>query len=303
MGLLAVMIVFNCKLEETKTLVSLLKNFENNQNIFERFKLIIYDNSKIIQDIDFVIPFNYEYIHNPKNIGLAGAYNHALAEGSKYFSKWLLLLDQDSSLPADFISCLSDTTLEFENDKTVFSIAPKMFYNDALFSPSKVIYGGIHRPIDKNCTGFCDFEVFAIGSCSCVRISFLNEIGGFNGVFWLDCLDRWLYLKIKEKGGAVYITDSHIKHELSVLDYDKFINKERYVNIINYESLFMKLYKSKPENIIYYVRLLKRIFSFGFGPNKRIYSNITLRHLFSLIFQTNSRFKFDFLKKQILYDR
>jgi GT2 family glycosyltransferase len=251
---------------------------------FENLKLIIYDNGQINQKDDITVPFNFMYLNNSKNDGLAKAYNYALNYGISEDYNWLLLLDQDSSLTDNFISTLNFVIEQVESNDTIKAIVPKMVYKGDFFSPSKVLFGGIHRPIDMKIYGLCPFEVFSIGSGCLVRISFFQKIGGFNNFFWLDCLDRWIFYEINKANGKVFITNSIIEHELSVMDYSKFVSEKRYVNIMKYETYFMKFYKTKTENFVYYIRLLKRAMSFLFSRKNRKFASMTFKHISELIF-------------------
>lgn len=284
MKICIVIVLYNCQIEDSKTIKSLLLNFANNTIALSDFKIVIYDNSLTEQTIpDGKLP-NCKYFHNPNNEGLAVAYNFALKVSKEESCDWLLLLDQDSSLPKDFIIALFKNLRSISKYPNIFAVVPKMCYNGHFFSPSKVIFGGIHRPINMQTSGLCPFEVFAIGSGSALKISFFQKIGGFNDFFWLDCLDRWIYYVINKYGGKVFITDIIIEHELSVMDYSKFVDEKRYSNIMTYETYFMQLYKSKLENLVYYFRLIKRIISFSLKKETQKYSHMTLKHLIFILF-------------------
>lgn len=279
MNLLAVLVTYNCKIEEAKTLTSLLRNYKNNPIAFKNFRLIIYDNSLFEQVINLTVPFDYEYVHDQNNKGLSFAYNYALNEAIKYNHNWLLLLDQDSCLSDEFFNTLADVIFNNEENETLCAIVPKVRYQNTFFSPSKVFWGGTHRPINMRHHGICNFRVCAVGSGSVVRVSLLKHIGGFNEMFWLDCLDRWLFLKINEFGGKIYVSDSVLDHDLSVMDYDKYMTQERYNNILIYETLFMKSFKSRAEYFFYCIRLLKRTAYLLIIARNKNYSLMTLRHL------------------------
>jgi hypothetical protein len=117
----------------------------------------------------------------------------------------------------------------------------------------------------------------------------LQAIGGFNEVFWLDCLDRWLFLTIDNMGGKVYVSDSIIEHEVSVMNFDKHMNEKRYHNILKYETLFMKSYKSRMENYVFFSRLIKRAACLFFTASDKKYSLMVLRHLIDIIFTPNKQ--------------
>ena len=154
-----------------------------------------------------------------------------------------------------------------------------MRYKKTFFSPAKDLFGGIIRPIDMRHKGICAFKVFATGSGSAIKVSFLQSIGGFNELYWLDCLDRWLFSTINNMGGKVYVSDSIVDHELSILNYDKFMDEQRYYNILKYEAIFMKSFHSKADNYLYYLRLLKRTVNLFITVKNKRYSLMTLRHL------------------------
>ena len=279
MNIFAILVIYNCKIEEAKTLNSLLENYAKNPEAFRNFKLIIYDNSLIEQKICLPIPFEYEYVHDRNNKGLAVAYNYALTKAIAGCYGWLLLLDQDASLSEDFIDNLSYDLYSLKKDNTVVAVVPKMRYKKTFFSPAKDLFGGIIRPIDMLHKGICAFKVFATGSGSAIKVSFLQSIGGFNELYWLDCLDRWLFSTINNMGGKVYVSDSIVDHELSILNYDKFMDEQRYYNILKYEAIFMKSFHSKADNYLYYLRLLKRTVNLFITVKNKRYSLMTLRHL------------------------
>ena len=288
MKILAILVLYNCKISESKTIASLLKGYSYNSQVFDFFKLIIYDNGLNDQKVSLTVNFKNEYVHQPENAGVAVAYNFALKEAIAQQYDWILLLDQDSNLPENFITNLFTTCSDIKRNNKVVAIIPKIFYRGHFFSPSKVLYGGVHRPIDYNHRGICNFQVTTIASGVLLRTSFIQEIGGFNELYWLDWLDMWIFNSIHASGSKVYVTDSIIEHELSILNLDKFMNENRYRNILKYEAIFMRSHKSKYENYIYFLRLARRSLSLLFAATNKNYSIITLRHLISLVFHTNA---------------
>ena len=282
--MLAIVVLYNCSIGEAKSVLTILRNHEKFPRAFEKFKLILYDNSPVSQTVNINLPFEYQYVHDPENKGLAVAYNYALKDAIGSSREWLLLLDHDSGLPDDFIENLTVECSGFEKDRSVVAVVPKVHYKNIFFSPSKVLYGGTIRPIDMRHKGICPFQAFAIGSGSAIRVAYLQSIGGFNGLFWMDCLDRWLYLTINNSGGKVYVTNSIMEHELSIMNYDVYMSEGRYRNILKYETLFMNSFKSRAENYVYYLRLVKRIFYLRFTVKNPIYSSMTFHHLVGLLF-------------------
>ncbi|MFH1654799.1 MAG: glycosyltransferase [Pseudomonadota bacterium] len=287
MSLTVIIVVYNCVIENSKTYISLLKNYMRDSQSFEKINFIVYDNSPSIQSLDFTV-FKCEYVHDNTNKGLAVAYNYALSKAVNAFCDWLLLLDQDSSLPDDFIVSLMDNLSKVGDNDEIAAVVPKMCFKNNIFSPTRIWFGGIVRAIDRRHRGICMFKnACAIGSGSTVRVPVLQKIGGFNEVFWMDCLDRWMFYSINKIGNKIYVMDSIVEHELSVRNYDKFMNEKRYLNILKAETLFMKSYGSKMENFIFYIRLIKRAVCQFYTVSDKKYSLMTLRHLKDIVFSAN----------------
>jgi len=275
MNITCVIVLYKCEIENSQTINSFYRIFRNNLNSINNINIIIYDNGNNNQSLNILFPEKFNYFNSENNDGLAVAYNYAFTRAIENNSDWLLLLDQDTELPLNYFNSLIDSFGKVNTNKKIKAVVPKVYYSNNYFSPSKVLIGGILRPINMDFIGIYDREIFAIGSGSALKVDFINSIGGFNTNFWLDSLDRWIYHKINEISGEVYVTDIRIKHELSILDYDNLISIERYKNIIYYESLFMKNYKSAFENIIFHVRLLFRAINFFYNKKNKSYSLIT----------------------------
>jgi len=284
MAILSILVMYKCAVEESKTIASLLQAYEQSPQAFGSFKLVIYDNSPESQSASLAIPFEHEYVHNPANEGVSAAYNYALQVAKEEDYEWLLLLDQDTCLTEGYIWAIGNIASGIDPDENVAAIVPKVFHKGVFFSPSKVLFGGIHRPIDVNHKGICDFQVTTIGSGVLLRSSFIEKVGGFSSVYWLDCLDSWIFNAIHSSGGKVYVTELSIEHELSVLDYNNFVTEQRYANILKYETMFMRSYKSRMENYFYLIRLLKRALTLLCTVKNKRYSAMTFSHLLSLAF-------------------
>lgn len=284
MNVLAVLVIYNRTIEESDTFKALLRNYANAPDAFRGVKLLVYDNSAEAHDVAVPVPFQWEYVHDECNRGLAVAYNRAWKEAVRTSCRWLLLLDQDSSLPDEFMRRLSGDLLVVDGDSRVAAVVPKMRSGRSVFSPARVFYGGIVRSIGRRHEGICAFDnAFAIGSGCAIRVSFLNVIGGFNETFRLDCLDRWLFLMIGRMGGRVYVSRSIVDHELSVMDFDRRMTEERYRSILEYEAFFMDSYASRVENWVFYLRLIKRAVSLYLTVREKKYSWMTLSYLLELL--------------------
>jgi len=258
MKLFILVAIYKQKIKHSISLKSILKNDHLIRVLFSQVELLIYDNSPKPQNLGINLSFPITYYSDIKNGGLSTAYNYAY-QLAKLQYDWVLFLDQDTELNESYFLELKRTMEKTNLNKEVVSIVPRIFYGKINFSPSMVKWGGVHRPVNKNITGeYNGGELMAIGSCTLLKISFINYIGGFSEIFWLDCLDRWIFKKIYDSQKKVYIMKSKIKHELSILNFNEFMTPDKYNNQILYESIFMLSYKSFGENIFFIVRLLRR---------------------------------------------
>jgi hypothetical protein len=283
MKIIIIVVLYKCKINKSRTIRSLINIYRNCPQSFTDTDIIIYDNGQENQKLDLSLTKNFSYIKSENNSGLSTAYNYALTKALKENAEWLLLFDQDTKLPENYFNNLLIPLTTANKNKRIKAVVPKIHYKNNYFSPSKVFYGGILRPINMDYNGIYDKEIFAIGSGSMLRVDFISEVGGFNNDFWLDSLDRWIYNTIYEEEGKVMVTNNILEHELSVLDYDSYVSEERYKNIIKYEALFMNNYKSNFQNIIYYIRLLIRVITLFIKEKNKNYSSITLSYFFMLI--------------------
>lgn len=276
MKLTAVIVLYKVKIQECKTfrsLTKLLKKIELND-----FELILYDNSPDPQNFsaeDF--PFmKVSYIHDQRNVGIVTAYNYAYSFAQKSNSDWLLLFDHDTELTVEYMNQLLNLP-EVDND--IAALVPIVTNGEEWISP---VYSSSLRPLvdEKPVSGINSKPIMAINSGSLIRLSFLNEIGGFNEEFALDYLDHWLFYEIYARSYKTYVMNVILKHELSVMNYNS-ISINRYKSILHSEYIFYKKYKTDlyPQ---YRKQLIKRLFKqLLLVKNKKI-ALYTLRLLFSL---------------------
>jgi GT2 family glycosyltransferase len=276
MKLTIVVVFYQQAIEESKTFRTLRQSlFSTGSQLTE---LVLYDNSPEKQGFSVQkyegIPITY--FHDSRNLGIATAYNYALSAARKNGSEWLLLLDHDTELTAEYVEQVIN--LE-EKNSHIAAVVPKINSENQMISP---VYSHSLRPLqgEKPVPGIQDKAVMAINSGAIIRMDFLNEIGGFNEDFPLDYLDHWLFHEIYENGYKVRLLDLTLEHELSVMDYSR-VSLARYQSILESEIKFFKnyqqdLYKSYRMQLA--KRFLKQILTV---KNKKI-ALYTLRRLFSM---------------------
>lgn len=256
MKITMVVVLYKLKPEESKTFMTLKQTLFSNKEYLNDFELILYDNSPESHVFD---SHNYKgihlsYHHDPRNLGIVTAYNYAWECAKRNGSQWLLLLDHDTEITASYVNEITNLP-EFEIE--VAGIVPKINSGNTMISP---MYSNTLRPLQgaRPIEGIQEQPITAINSGALIRVSFLNEIGGFNTTFSLDFLDHWLFFEIYAKGYKVMVFDVSLEHELSVMDYSN-VSLNRYKSIIESERNFYQKYKRDLFSQ-YRLQLAKRFF-------------------------------------------
>jgi len=235
---------------------SLQKAMQNLQFQQLDLKILLYDNTPG-RAYTGSLPEGVRYEWAGRNMGLATAYNWALEIAALLESGWLLLLDQDTALPPDFIAVVTALTMEYEANAAVVALVPIARSGGVVVSPKRV--GFFSNPaLRKHEPGIQDAEITAINSGAVLRCDFVRSIGGFSGAYWLDYLDFWFFRQIYGAGKKVAISECIIEHSLSIQDYRKNISLARYSSILAGESKFMVAYKAKSQLAFYLFRLFVR---------------------------------------------
>lgn len=273
-----VVVLYKLKPEESKTFQTLKQIMDAASSPFKDVELILYDNSPTKHD--FTSPRNegvhISYYHDPRNLGIASAYNYAWLAAKGNNSHWLLLLDHDTELTQEYFHSILSMN---EVPEEVVAVVPKINSENTMISP---VYSHSLRPLkeERPSPGIQDQPVMAINSGALISVAFLNEINGFNEDFALDYLDHWLFFKIYEKGRKVYLIDVELEHELSVLDYTR-VSLQRYQSILDSEVNFYQNFKKElfPR---YRIQLAKRFFKQLLTVKNKEIALQTLKKIFSL---------------------
>ena len=252
--ILPVIVLYKRTLAESPTFCTLSGQVANQRTVQT---VVVYDNSPTPQTIPHLSSVAIEYRHDSSNPGLAAAYNFALGVALQKQIPWLLLFDQDSEVPNDFLSILAGLTSQYSAKDNVAAIVPCVWHQNRMLSPKKVRFGALGR-LQAGYRGECNAEVMAINSGAALRTSFLREIAGFNTSYPLDYLDHWLFRTIYAKNKKVVVSAANIRHELSVSDYRKNVSSDRYRSIVSSEARFICSQKSRAEVCFYLFRLLFR---------------------------------------------
>ena len=233
--ILAVLVLYQTEPSKGYTLPSFCRALDES-GLAHRFRLLIYDNSPCRSAIPIEISVPFSYVHDPRNGGLSRAYNTAMEVAGAAGSEWLLLLDQDTLIDANFLRTLSVHLPEAAGNPKCAALAPRLLSKNKIISPARVLWGGWLLPVDESSGGPYSREMIALNSGTLLRIAAIREIGGFNPVFWLDYLDHWLFNRLYRAGYFIYVLDATLPHDLS-LGNVRGVSTARYKNILLAERL------------------------------------------------------------------
>tara|TARA_B100001057_G_C22826786_1_gene941761 strand:- start:1353 stop:2198 length:846 start_codon:yes stop_codon:yes gene_type:complete len=276
MKILIVVVLYEKSIYNCDTIKSLKTN---NLAKKKNYSLLVFDNS-LKSNIEDSKSLDCEYYHSNLNKGVLGAYKYALKKANEKYFDWILMLDDDTTLPNDFLSKSLLNLNKVSNNDIISAVVPKIFDGNKLISPSRVYRGGIHLSFNKSFEGTSDKYLCAIGSCSIIRTSFINQIGGFKTNFILDCFDRWMFQQIHIYKKKVFVSNISVRHKLSIENYDKRMNLKRYQDILFNEDRFIKNHHKKVDYLIFKVRLFIRFFKLFIRYDNKDYAYLTFKFLF-----------------------
>ncbi|MHB1936437.1 MAG: glycosyltransferase [Acidobacteriaceae bacterium] len=254
-------------------------------------KIFFYDNTPGGQAAES-FPERIHYESHGENRGLADAYNRAMEIARSEGFDWLLTLDQDTSLPVDFVSKLG-AAVEFVTPvEYIAAIVPRISDRGRVISPNALRYGIFPKFFPSEFIGISlDKTTSAVNSASALRVSALKSIGGYDPRFWLDYSDAVMYQRLQQNGMRVFVAGNIlVEHELSVLDMKNKVSRERYEDILGAESAFWDEYMGKVAGMAlllrFSYRLCYKLWRTGGSPP---YFKISLRFLWRRLFYTRKR--------------
>ena len=259
--LLAVVVTYKIQPNESlaaRTVVDVVSSLLPPRQII---RVLLYDNTPGGGDPG-LLPEGVQYEAAGTNTGLSAAYNRALEVAQLHSCPWLLLLDQDTVVPENFLESLLEQLQEFDGNTEIVAVVPRVRSGGVVVSPKRVGFFGF-KALPKTTRGVQRTEITSINSGTAIRCDFVRSIGGFSRAYWLDYLDHWLFRQIYAAGKKVAVSDCILEHNLSVQDYRRNIDLTRYRSILAGESAFMTTHKSKLQIPFYLLRLLVQICKVG----------------------------------------
>lgn len=177
------------------------------------YHLCIYNNST-----DIVVEWpEAEVVNATANDGLAKAYNFALGRARENGCQWLLLLDQDTVLTADYLRSL-DAFVASGRTEMVAAV-PSLIQNNIHMSPAAYRpWKGVAwrcEPVTASSPLRDGRVLTAFNSCSLLNVDKLLAMNGFNEEYPLDMLDHWMYHQFHRRQWRTCVLDCELTHSLS----------------------------------------------------------------------------------------
>jgi hypothetical protein len=191
---------------------------------------------------------------------------------------WLLLLDQDTSLPEDYLAAMLLNANRLATSLGIAAIVPTVFVGDFAVSPRRMLFNR-HKAYPADKLGVADGELAAINSGTLLRVQDLLQIGGYSDQFWLDYSDWYVFHQLFLHGKLTWIaSEIRLQHSMTVMDYDNLMSVWRYENFMIAEGAFNDLYKGWAENCMQTARLLARTCKQRIKLKNPEFSRISWRH-------------------------
>jgi glycosyltransferase involved in cell wall biosynthesis len=241
---LAVVVAYRCAWTDVRAAGTLTRIVGGPQRPDQRLQLssvLIYDNSpepsaRPLQHVDGV-----EYRHDPSNSGTRGAYAHALNLASASGCDWILLLDQDTEIPVDYLDSAA-RALNSSDARSIAAVLPKVRADGRVISPGLVTLAGFIKPLGAAASMRESTprrgNVTAIASGSLIRSSAL-AVGLPPEQMWLDYVDHWIFRQLGMRGWSVVTMDAVLEHDLSV-QHMKTVTRARLYSILDAELAFTR---------------------------------------------------------------
>jgi len=204
-------------------------------------RVLLWDNSPA-RGAGEGLPERVAYFGDESNSGLATAYNRALEWAELHGANWLLTLDQDTAVPADFFVKMANAARASTRYAGIGAIVPQIAAGGRQLSPNWFKFGAIPGWYRTGYVGVPAEPVFAFNSGAMLRVDVLKQVGGYDPRFWLDNSDAMIFSKLHEYGKGVYVAgDIQVEHEFSMKDMQRRMSSARYENALFAETAFWDL--------------------------------------------------------------
>jgi glycosyltransferase involved in cell wall biosynthesis len=252
-------------------------------------RVLLWDNSPMAGAGEG-LPEGVAYFADVSNSGLATAYNRALEWAELHGAEWLLTLDQDTAVTAEFFEKMAAAAVESSRYSGIGAVVPQIAAGGKQLSPNWFQLGAIPRWYRSGYTGVPAEPVFAFNSGAMLRVDALKQVGGYDLRFWLDDSDAMIFSKLHEHGKRVYVAgDIQVEHEFSMKDMQRRMSPVRYRNALLAETAFWDLRMNRMAGWERALRLMVRMVKHWMRGDSAELRQITWQALMRRLFTSRRR--------------
>ncbi len=236
-NLIAVVVLYKCAPNDSITLQSINAACIKSSVYID---LLIYDNSPNPQkkDIRFSNVNVVKYISDTKNPGVGVAYNFSWEFCQKENRKWLLLLDQDTRFPNNYIDVLANS-IQKQKHINIFAAAMQNTKGEFI-SPCKH-WRNWNFPLIQISSGEHKLTNYSlINSGLVLHMDTLAKVGGFHSELPLDFSDAYLMDKLRADKHHFYLMNVSCEHHLSSEEKNFNLIKLRYLSYLKSSKIYAK---------------------------------------------------------------
>ena len=258
-SILAVVVLYKTPAEQSSSFLSLRQQLAHNPQAAAAFDLIVCDNTPTEQPAP--VGFDDLYIRFNDNPGLARCYNLALKIAQERGIPWLLLLDQDTTLTAEFIEELVTAAPLYQAQAEVVALVPKLAQKGVVVSPHFPPFIGPAVSVPADAEGLWPGFLYVFNSGSTLRVAAVQAIGGFPLDYPLDFLDHATYSALQQRGGRLAVLRSILAHDLSTSDTGTYVPElvPRLIGILDAEFRYYNQFGSPKDRMLRRLRLLRAV--------------------------------------------
>jgi GT2 family glycosyltransferase len=292
--ILATVVLYKRSIEHSEAVQALLHLLVEDSALAASFRVLLYDNSPASQNLPEAPGIALSYCHDAQNAGLAVAYNHALGLAVEDGIPWLMLLDQDTRVTADYLHELIALQPVAGQDPKIAAFAPKLAGATGLRSPSIDFIDSLRRQVTlphrrrpmivpPETYGPQHCRLVAFNSGAVIRTQAMLAMGGFPAAYWLDFLDMAVFHDLYGNGNYLFVMKTTLEHSLSV-EADDFLQLShslaRHRNILSAMIYYVKTNGSPWERLLHRAWLLRNALSLLVRHGGRPFALESLRQFF-----------------------
>lgn len=287
--ILAIIVMYKMSPSQSPSFTTLQRAKESIRPGDVEIKLMIYDNSCDGSDHN---PHQEDvvYVAATENRGLSHAYNEALRYAGANGYNWLLTLDQDSSLPVQFLATIGSIAASISKNAAIAAIVPRITEKGRTHSPFWFAGGIVPRYCADEKTGISTHALYAFNSAATFRVSALKQVGGYHPWFWLDYSDGYIFHQLNHHGMRVFIAAGlEVEHNFASSDLQNRASVDRYRNMRLAESAFWDLEMGALAGLERTYRLLRLMLKHTILRESSQYRKITCEFLIRRLFWSRKR--------------